>query len=141
MRLQEQIGLSQDIVQSRKVEESEIIQHFHLIAQHHCVNKNGTAQREKPRAATTEEWAKLVEAVQQSHPVFYLFIVNRKLSALKFKVSILSFLGFDNHEITILTNANKGSIPNARTSLAKELFGLSSAHELDDHLRQIEPHS
>ncbi len=139
--LQEQIGLSQDIVQSRKVEESEIIQHFHLIAQQHCVNKNGTAQREKPRAATTEEWAKLVEAVQQYHPAFYLFIVNRKLSALKFKVSILSFLGFDNHEITILTNANKGSIPNARTSLAKELFGLSSAHELDDHLRQIEPPS
>jgi len=139
--LQEQIGLSQDIVQSRKVEESEIIQHFHLIAQQHCVNKNGTAQREKPRAAITEEWAKLVEAVQQYHPAFYLFIVNRKLSALKFKVSILSFLGFDNHEITILTNANKGSIPNARTSLAKELFGLSSAHELDDHLRQIEPPS
>jgi len=139
--LQEQIGLSQDIVQSHKVEESEIIQHFHLIAQQHCVNKNGIAQREKPRAATTEEWAKLVEAVQQYHPAFYLFIVNRKLSALKFKVSILSFLGFDNHEITILTNANKGSIPNARTSLAKELFGLSSAHELDDHLRQIEPPS
>ncbi len=140
-RLQEQIGLSQDIVQSRKVEESEIIQHFHLIAQHHCVNNNGTAQTEKPRAATTEEWAKLVEAVQQYHPMFYLFIVNRKLSALKFKVSILSFLGFDNHEITILTNANKGSIPNARTALAKELFGLSGAHELDDHLRQIEPPS
>ena len=137
--LQKQIEENHGIVLSQKIEESGIVQHFHTIAQNHFIKDGGTTKKEGPREASSEEWEKMVQMVQHTHPVFYLFIVRQKLSTLKFRVCILSYLGFDNHEIMVLAKASKGSIPNARTALAKELFGLTSAHDLDDHLRQIDP--
>ena len=52
-------------------------------------------------------------------------------------VCILSYLGFDNAEISTLTKASLNSISNARTSLARELFNLRSARELNRYLHEI----
>ena len=127
--MKEQIGETESIIRKQKLEESEIVKLFHFIAEPHHKNV--------PRAATTGEWDTLMETIRSHHPNFYYFIQKQELSELKQKVCILSYLGFDSSLIVILTNANKGSVSNARKSLAQELFHLNSARELNGYLREL----
>ncbi len=129
LEMKEQIGETESINRRQELEGSEIVKKFHAIAESH--NKN------VPRAATSEEWETLIDTIRGNHPVFYYFVQKQEFSDLKRKVCILSYLGFDSSLIAILTNANKGSISNARKSLAQELFHLNSARELNGHLREL----
>ena len=135
--LQKQIASHPDIIHNQQIEESRIIQHLHQIAHSHLESNEKGMRRIKARAANSDEWQELIEAIRLCHPSFYLFIQKHKLSSLKSKVCILTRYGFDNQEIATLSGANAGSVPNARTSLAKTLFGLDSARELDSHLQDI----
>ena len=128
-QLKKQVGESESITIKQKLEDTEIVKNFHSMADYH----NGNT----PRTATAKEWGTLMETIRSCHPTFYFFLQSHKLSDLKQKVCILSYLGFDNTAIETLTNANKGSISNARKSLAQELFHLTSARELNGYLRGI----
>ena len=128
-QLKKQVGESESITIKQKLEDTEIVKSFHSMADYH----NGNT----PRTATAKEWGTLMETIRSCHPTFYFFLQSHKLSDLKQKVCLLSYLGFDNTAIETLTNANKGSISNARKSLAQELFHLTSARELNGYLRGI----
>ena len=128
-QMKKQIGETESITIKQKLEDTEIVKNFHSMADYH----NGNT----PRTATAKEWGTLMETIRSCHPTFYFFLQSHKLSDLKQKVCILSYLGFDNTAIETLTNANKGSISNARKSLAQELFHLTSARELNGYLRGI----
>ena len=128
-QMKKQIGEAESITIKQKLEDTEIVKSFHSMADYH----NGNT----PRTATAKEWGTLMETIRSCHPTFYFFLQSHKLSDLKQKVCILSYLGFDNTAIETLTNANKGSISNARKSLAQELFHLTSARELNGYLRGI----
>jgi hypothetical protein len=135
--LQKQIGLSPEIVHRQDLKEAEIVRTFHSLARSSYDSSNDIRNRIKARAATKAEWNTMIETIQVCQPRLYLFLQKHKLSDLKYKVCILSYLGFDNTDISTLTNANKGSVTNARTALAKELFNLTSAHELDNYLHDL----
>ena len=128
-QMKKQIGETESITIKQKLEDTEIVKSFHSMAEFYDGNT--------PRTATAKEWGTLMETIRSCHPTFYFFLQSHKLSDLKQKVCILSYLGFDNTAIETLTNANKGSISNARKSLAQELFHLSSARELNGYLRGI----
>ena len=136
-KLQRQIGLSPEIIHKQNLEEAEIVKKFHSIAHSSYDSSNDLRKRIKARAATNTEWNTMMEALMVCQPRLYLFLQKHKLSDLKLKVCILSYLGFDNTEITTLTSANKGSVTNARTALAKELFNLTSAHDLNKQLHEL----
>ena len=128
-QMKKQIGEAESITIKQKLEDTEIVKSFHSMAEFYDGNT--------PRTATAKEWGTLMETIRSCHPTFYFFLQSHKLSDLKQKVCILSYLGFDNTAIETLTNANKGSISNARKSLAQELFHLTSARELNGYLRGI----
>ena len=128
-QMKKQIGETESITIKQKLEDTEIVKSFHSMAEFYDGNT--------PRTATAKEWGTLMETIRSCHPTFYFFLQSHKLSDLKQKVCILSYLGFDNTAIETLTNANKGSISNARKSLAQELFHLTSARELNGYLRGI----
>ena len=130
--LQKQIGKSAAGIHVQRLKETGIVKKFQAIAHPHPDMDAGGN-----RCATETEWDRLTEAIRTYHPSLYLFIHKNNLSELKYKVCILSYLGFDNAEISTLTIASLNSISNARTSLARELFNLRSARELNRYLHEI----
>ena len=130
--LQKQIGKSAETIHVQRLKETGIVKKFQAIAHPHPDMAAGGN-----RCATETEWDRLTEAIRTYHPSLYLFIHKNNLSELKYKVCILSYLGFDNAEISTLTKASLNSISNARTSLARELFNLRSARELNRYLNEI----
>ena len=130
--LQKQIGKSAAGIHIQRLKETGIVKKFQAIAHPHP-----DMAAEGNRCATETEWDRLTEAIRTYHPSLYLFIHKNNLSELKYKVCILSYLGFDNAEISTLTKASLNSISNARTSLARELFNLRSARELNRYLHEI----
>jgi len=136
-KLQSQIGSSTNLVLLQKMEESEIVRTFQSIAHDTFDSSDELRKRVKARAATKAEWKMMTETLQICQPNLYLMILKHHLSDLKQKVCILSYLGFDTPTMATLIGAKTGSVSNARTALAKELFNLKSAHDLDAHLREI----
>ena len=130
--LQKQIGKSAAGIHVQRLKETGIVKKFQAIAHPHP-----DMAAEGNRCATETEWDRLTEAIRTYHPSLYLFIHKNNLSELKYKVCILSYLGFDNAEISTLTKASLNSISNARTSLARELFNLRSVRELNRYLHEI----
>ena len=133
--LQRQIWTSKDFILHQQLSEAAIIQKLHEIASPYIKDKELGAA--KARAATQEEWTVLEETLMAIHPHFFLFLQKHKLSDLKAKVCILSYLGYNNTEIATLSGANQGSITNARTAIARDLFNLSSARELNRYLNEL----
>ena len=136
-KLQKQIGNSTNLVLMQRMEESEIVRTFQTIAHDSYDSTDELRKRIKARPATKAEWKMMIETLQICQPNLYLMILKHHLSDLKQKVCILSFLGFDTPTMATLIGAQTGSVSNARTALAKELFNLKSAHDLDAHLREI----
>lgn len=134
--LQKQIGASKNSLLHQQLSEAEIIQKFHEKASPYII-KDEEFGETMARAATQEEWTMLEETLMAIHPQLFLFLQKHKLSDLKTKVCILSFFGFDNTDIATLTGANPGSITNARTAIARDLFNLSSARELNRYLKEF----
>lgn len=136
-KLQRQIGNSTNLVLMQRMEESEIVRTFQTIAHDTYDSTDELRRRIKARPATKAEWKMMIETLQICQPNLYLMILKHHLSDLKQKVCILSYLGFDTPTMATLIGAQTGSVSNARTALAKELFNLKSAHDLDAHLREI----
>ena len=135
--LHEQIGQSAELVLLQNIEETTIVKRFRNIAQSHLETDDDLREMRPTRAANRKEWTTMIETIRRCHPDFYLFIQKHNLSDLKMKVCILSYLGFDTPTIATLTDKKKGSISNARIALAKELFNLKSAHDLNVHLLNL----
>ncbi len=119
------------------IKESEIVEQFHLICKSHFEEDKNGFKSIPPRKASDHEWELLTQHTRIAHPTFYLFISERRLSDLEFKVCLLVRFGFKNPEIAILTASNKRGISNVRKSIAEDLFGLDSALGLDDQLSQL----
>ena len=135
--LQKQIGQSAELVLQQNIEETSIVKQFRNIAQSHLEPDDDLREMRPARAANKREWSAMIETIRKCNPQFYLFIQKHNLSELKQKVCILSYLGFDTPTIATLTDKKNGSISNARITLAKELFNLKSAHELNAHLCEL----
>ena len=131
-KLQKQLGKSAAGIHVQRLKETGIVKKFQAIAHPHPDMDAGGN-----RCATETEWSRLTETIRTYHPSLYLFIHKNSLSELKYKVCILSYLGFDNTEISTLTNASLNSISNARTALARDLFNLKSARDLNRYLHEI----
>ncbi len=84
-QLKKQVGETESITIKQKLEDTEIVKSFHSMADYH----NGNT----PRTATAKEWGTLMETIRSCHPTFYFFLQSHKLSDLKQKVCILSYLG------------------------------------------------
>ena len=119
------------------IKESEIVEQLHLICRPHFEDTGKGFLSIPPRDASDHEWDLLSRHTRIAHPTFYLFVNEHKLSDLEYKVCLLVRYGFKNPEIAILTASNKRGISNVRKSIAKELFDLKSAHELDDQLSKF----
>ena len=135
--LQKQIGQSAELVLQQNIEETTIVKLFHSIAQSHLEPDDDLREMRPARAANKREWKAMKETIRRCRPNFYLFIQKHNLSELKNKVCILSYLGFDTPTIATLLDKKNGSISNARIALAKELFNLKSAHDLNAHLLEL----
>ena len=135
--LQKRIGASKNTLLHQQLSEAEIIQRFHEIANPFTFKGKGL-KGTMARAATQEEWADLEDSLMAIHPQFFLYLQKHKLSDLKTKVCILSYLGFNNTEIATLSGAYQGSITNARTAIARDLFNLKSARDLNRHLNELD---
>lgn len=135
--LQKQIGKFTELVLQQNLEETTIVKLFHNIAQPHLDPDDELRELRPGRAASKREWRTMIETIRRCHPNFYLTIQKHNLSELKMKVCILSYLGFDTPTIATLLDKKNGSISNARIALAKELFNLKSAHDLNAHLREL----
>ena len=116
----------------------EIIQLFHGMAEARTIKDGDSARLLKPRGAKVAEWKMMRQAVQQCYPSFYLTITTQyQLSDQELKVCILSRLQFDVKEMATLLNTSIGSISNARQSIAKKIFDISSAMRLDQKLAEL----
>ena len=117
---------------------SSILGHFHTIAKPHIEkDRQGRSIRIGARPASEAEWNQLLGMTRICYPRFYAFITDFSLSELRLHVCLLSRFGFENKDILTLANSSSRSVTNARIALAKQLFGLNSAKELDSHLKDI----
>ena len=136
--MQQQLSTSPIENMANSIQDAAIVHFFHSLSQSHLVKKGDASQLIPARAASDDEWKKLEVAVRLYHPRFYLFIKdNHRLSRLEFKVCILSRLHFEKMEMATLLGVRKQSVTNARASLAKKLFNLGSAYDLDANLLGI----
>ena len=119
------------------IKEADIVEHFHLICKSHFEGDKNGRQSIPPRKASEHEWKSISLHTRIADPSFYLFISEHKLSDLERKVCLLVKYGFKNPEIATLTGSHKHSLSNARRSLAHNLFGLSSAYDLDKQIANI----
>ena len=136
--MQSQLSSSSPTVLVGSIMDSDIVRQFHTIARCCMVKTDDHSVISQARPASETEWKQMEEAVRLYHPRFYLFITEEhRLSKLELKVCILSRLRFEKMEMATLLNVHKQSVTNARTSLAKKLFSLSSAYDLDSNLFDI----
>ena len=136
--MEERIQKSDISMSNKDVEGSTLLKHLHDISEHHFdIDETGRRTLSKGRALSQKEWSDIVDYTQSYHPHFLLFLYQHKLSELKLKVCILTRLGLDNQSIATLLDVSMGSIYNTRTALARELFGLASARDLDKHLLDL----
>ena len=136
-KLKQQIGKSVGLMLQQKIEEADIVKRFRFISKPHFELKGDVKKMIPARVATNREWHTMMETIQSCHPDLYLFVQKSHLSDLNCKVCVLSYLGFDTLTIATLTGAKKGSVSNARIALAKQLFNLRSARDLNKYLREI----
>jgi len=133
--MQTKIGETDSPAQGIDAEEALLVRHLQEITKGHYEDEGGVRILCKGRAMNLQDWNDTVEHIQRSHPQFYLNLQRHQLSELKFKVCVLSFLKFKSSTIAALLDTSRGSVSNARSSLAKELFNLDSAYDLDARLR------
>ena len=119
------------------INESKIIDRFKEICKAQIVDEGTQVKTQPPRKANEDEWDLLVKHTRISQPEFYLFLNKHKTSKLMFKACLLVRYGFKNPEIATLTGAKYQTISNVRKKLAKELFGLDSAQDLNNQLSKI----
>ena len=84
-----------------------------------------------------EDWKELSAIFQQSLPLPFEKIQKGCLSPQEFQVCILTYLGMDNIEISVLTDTTSKVICNAKQKANKKLFNDNSASSLYKNLLNI----
>ena len=136
--LRQQLINMAELTEQKNQEESEILAKFHeMTIAHRVLLESGKYNIVNVRAANMKEWQELLNIVRVNHPSFYLFINKYSLSDFRFRVCVLSRLGFKSHEMATILDCKENSVSNARKELAKILFGLESARDLDKKLIEI----
>lgn len=119
--------------------ESKVVSHFQYIAtNHYSKDRHGIISTIPSRCATNEEWDQMLDMFQECRPYLYLLLKESKLTDALMKVCILSRYGFKNPDISTLTGLETKYVTNIRTKLAKEIFHLNSAYELNKYLIGIQ---
>ena len=89
------------------------------------------------KSPTQEEWNELLSIFQQCLPLPYANISSNKLSTQEFQVSILTCLGMDNTEMSIILNSTSKAICNAKQKANKKMFNNNSASSLYTNLMKF----
>lgn len=132
--LRNQIQGYQDLELQQAAQESLITDHLHTIAKSHVIEKDGHRRLVSGRKLTQDEWEQLLEMTKENYKRLYLCMNESKLTDMQYKVCLLSRYGFKNQEIAVLIQTSTKTVSNIRTYLAKDIFKLGGAYELDAYL-------
>lgn len=96
--------------------------------------KNATTPKLKVILPNQDDWKTLEILFKQYFPLVYAKISRTKLSTQEFHVCVLSWLKFDNREMSILLQTTTSSICNAKQKANYKLFDQNSASSLYKNL-------
>ena len=137
--LHAQLEQLQDEPTRLSTKESKVVSHFQFIVTgHYAKAADGKKIYVSSRCATGEEWNEMLEMFQECRPNLYVFLRESQLPDSLIKICILSRYGFNNSDISTLTGLDTKYVSNIRTKLAKEVFNLNSAYELNKYLIGIQ---
>lgn len=99
--------------------------------------KNATTPKLKAILPNQNDWKTLEILFKQYFPLVYAKISRTKLSTQEFHVCVLSWLKFDNREMSILLQTTTSSICNAKQKANYKLFDQNSASSLYKNLSTL----
>ncbi len=99
--------------------------------------KNATTPKLKAILPNQNDWKALEILFKQYFPLVYAKISRTKLSTQEFHVCVLSWLKFDNREMSILLQTTTSSICNAKQKANYKLFDQNSASSLYKNLSTL----
>lgn len=99
--------------------------------------KNATTPKLKVILPNQDDWKTLEILFKQYFPLVYAKISRTKLSTQEFHVCVLSWLKFDNREMSILLQTTTSSICNAKQKANYKLFDQNSASSLYKNLSTL----
>ena len=99
--------------------------------------KNATTPKLKAILPHQNDWKALEILFKQYFPLVYAKISRTKLSTQEFHVCVLSWLKFDNREMSILLQTTTSSICNAKQKANYKLFDQNSASSLYKNLSTL----
>ncbi|WP_147337038.1 hypothetical protein [Segatella copri] len=99
--------------------------------------KNATTPKLKAILPNQNDWKALEILFKQYFPLVYAKISRTKLSTQEFHVCVLSWLKFDNREMSILLQTTTSSICNAKQKANYKLFDQNSASSLYKNLSML----
>lgn len=99
--------------------------------------KNATTPKLKAILPNQDDWKTLEILFKQYFPLVYAKISRTKLSTQEFHVCVLSWLKFDNREMSILLQTTTSSICNAKQKANYKLFDQNSASSLYKNLSTL----
>lgn len=99
--------------------------------------KNATTPKLKAILPNQDDWKALEILFKQYFPLVYAKISRTKLSTQEFHVCVLSWLKFDNREMSILLQTTTSSICNAKQKANYKLFDQNSASSLYKNLSTL----
>ena len=136
---QQQLGILDTVEREELLMASDIVRHLQTICQPHAVeDKNGRKRHLPPRAASHRELDTLRKLFKKHHLSFMLFIDSHpSLTNLEYKVCLLSRVQFMTKEMSTLLDSSDQAVSNARTSIARKLFQLPKASDLNARLRDL----
>ena len=138
---QQEITLLQQALQTYKAEYDKynLIDKKRALMESNIVQayKNMAKPKKDRKSPTQEEWNELLSIFQQCLPLPYANISSNKLSTQEFQVSILTCLGMDNTEMSIILNSTSKAICNAKQKANKKMFNNNSASSLYTNLMKF----
>ena len=133
------LGILDTIQRDELLMNDHIVKKLQAICKPHFVeDKNGRRRLQSPRAASEREFNELKKLFKKHHLSFMLFIDSTpSLTNLEYKVCLLSRVEFMTKEMSTLLNSSDQAVSNARTSIARKLFQLTKASELNTKLKEL----
>ena len=134
-----QLGILDVAQREECLKNNDIVKHLRTIGQPHFVeDKNGRRRLLPPRTASERELDTLRKLFKKYHLSFVLLLDSTPaLTRLEYKVCLLSRVDFMTKEMSTLLGSSDQAVSNARTSIARKLFQLSKASELNSKLKEV----
>lgn len=134
-----QLGILDVAQREECLKNNDIVKHLRTIGQPHFVeDKNGRRRLLSPRTASEREFDTLRKLFKKYHLSFVLLLDSTPaLTRLEYKVCLLSRVDFMTKEMSTLLGSSDQAVSNARTSIARKLFQLSKASELNSKLKEV----